>query len=840
MGSRDRENSRSDELLPGARGGTSLEAVTGDPVRCSSAIWRLASTSLFAAARSSLLVAFGCLVHSALVGAQSSARPAPLRVEDAVGAFGFIPPISLSPDGEWVAYTLQDPVRRGSPGETGHLVFSASGAPQTITGCDVWAVSTKSGEAVNLGAESATSWGPVWSPDSRLLAFYSDRKGQVGLWIWDRATRSIREVPNVTPRPLFAWDVVEWFPDSRSVVLKVQALTPNDSRPRESSAYSGVSNQGASPASFVAPAVAVYENGKAASSARTPAATPWIDDSYADIARADIRTGLLHRFVRSVLSKGYLLSPDGARLAVSLYAGRRPGTLRLELFDLVILSALDGARQAVAPRIPQGFMGRAISWAPDSRTVALVTGGPYGAVDPALGELLLLNVGDTMARRPLQAKHPSFADEENGRPPLWLPSGEGLLVIGGDTLWEITLRSRAVRALTTFPHAVIQGILTAHRGTRLVTRSGQQSIFVRTRDRMSQRAALYEVALIDGTRAKIAEEASFYGDQLQFTIDASSDGKVLAFIVESAFRGEDIWVSRLGEAASRPLTNINPILSRYGFSRSQLVTWISTDGERLQGALLLPLGYMSGKRYPLVVRVYGGLRYSERLNRFSVAGGGVDNTHLFTTRGYAVFLPDAPYRNGATLMRDLAGSILPGVTKVIEMGIADPERIGVFGHSFGGYTTLALLVQSRLFRAAIASAATGDLVATYGVLDPSATSWVEEGQLGMNGTPWTARDRYIENSPVFYLDRIETPLLLVSGSLDGLPTHLAEEVYVGLKRLDKEVAYAKYLGEEHYEGEWSYANKVDYLNRVLNWFDGHLGAPTALPQAAPRGDSAGR
>lgn len=472
-----------------------------------------------------------------------------------------------------------------------------------------------------------------------------------------------------------------------------------------------------------------------------------------------------------------------------------------------------------------------MNWSPDSRTLALVTSGPYGASDTTVGELLLLSIGDSTPRLPLRGKHSSFADAyaDDGRPPLWLPSGQGLLVTGGDTLWEVMIHTGRTRVLMSLPNSAILGVLTADLGRRLLTGRGQRSLYVRTRDRQSQSTAIYEISLTGGKPTRTSVDASFYGDQLQLSTDASTNGGIVAFTAQAVGQSEDIWVSRAEGASPRRLTHINPALDHYRFSQSQLVSWLSWDGERVEGVLLLPVGYIPGKRYPLVVRVYGGLRYSELLNRFSVAGDGVDNAHLFTTRGYAVLLPDAPYRNGSTLMRDLAASVVPGVTRIIEMGIADSARIGVYGHSFGGYTTLALLVQSRLFRAAIASAATGDLVATFGVLDPGVSSWVEEGQLGMNGTPWTTRERYIENSPLFYLDRVEAPLLLVSGSLDGLPSHLTEEVYVGLKRLGKQVVYAKYLGEDHYEGEWSYANKVDYVRRVLDWFHAYLQPPAALP-----------
>jgi dipeptidyl aminopeptidase/acylaminoacyl peptidase len=178
-------------------------------------------------------------------------------------------------------------------------------------------------------------------------------------------------------------------------------------------------------------------------------------------------------------------------------------------------------------------------------------------------------------------------------------------------------------------------------------------------------------------------------------------------------------------------------------------------------------------------------------------------------------------------MQDILKTVMPGVDTVVSLGIADPDRLGVMGHSYCGYSTLALIVQTTRFRAAIDSAGISDLVSDYGYMDKtgaeSSVGWAETGQGRMGGTPRQYRARYFENSPVFYLDQVKTPLLLVHGELDrAVPCQQAEEVFIGLRRLGKEVVYAKYTGEEHWPGTWSPANITDYWNRVIEWFDRHL------------------
>ena len=214
---------------------------------------------------------------------------------------------------------------------------------------------------------------------------------------------------------------------------------------------------------------------------------------------------------------------------------------------------------------------------------------------------------------------------------------------------------------------------------------------------------------------------------------------------------------------------------------------------------------------------------SDNVNLFGLASNHLDNMQLLATRGYAVLYPDVPLNLG-TPMADIAKTVIPAVNKVIDLGIADPDRIGVMGYSYGGYSTLALVVQTMLFRAAIDGAGPGDLFARYSVLAPNGSApgiaWAEEGQGRMGGTPWQFRDRYIENSPTFYLDRVETPVLIIQGGMDrAVPSYLSDEVFVGLRRLGKRVVYAKYEGEDHSAILWNYANQTDYCNRVIAWFE---------------------
>ncbi len=171
-------------------------------------------------------------------------------------------------------------------------------------------------------------------------------------------------------------------------------------------------------------------------------------------------------------------------------------------------------------------------------------------------------------------------------------------------------------------------------------------------------------------------------------------------------------------------------------------------------------------------------------------------------------------------MRSLADVIAPGADQIVAMGIADSAHIGVIGHSWGAYTVLALLVQTHWFRAAVMRGGYGDLFTDYGDMQGTGATF---GQLRLESwlgtTPWQNLARYIDNSPVFVLDRVDTPLLIIEGGAEStVPPHEAAEGLSICAGGEKEVEYALYGGENHGEIGWRFANQQDHLERTIQWF----------------------
>jgi dipeptidyl aminopeptidase/acylaminoacyl peptidase len=769
----------------------------------------------------------------------------PLAVEDALARVALVPPLAVTPDGEWVAYTLQDGQALERRRDQSQLAYSGTGAPSGLEGSVVWVVNTRTGEARRVSEDAKASWGPAWSPDGGRLAFYSDRGGEPRLWVWDLRTHEARQVSEVVVRPLFSWELPVWLPDGRKVLLK--ALPSNGTTavaaqppPRGPLPMTGSADDSGS-------AIRVFE-----ARPRTPGDSestdpgglpplPWVDESRCDLVSVELSTGKVQRIAEDVRVKGYLVSPDGELMTYSHYVGRSPVRPLDALFDITVTSLVSGASKSLARGIPQGFFGRSFAWSPSGSALSFTVGAAPSSRDPRIGENYLIFLQDSVPRKSTSASHPPFAGitdhGDDDSPPLWDPAGRFLYFVAADTIWRVDAGSGVLSAMGSPPNGAVTRIIAPAGKNSYWSPDGGRSMYFRSQDRQSKRIGTYHMDIESGRISRRRNEARAFGTREQLWTAAAERADVVAYVAEDAGHDQDIWVARKGFTQVQRLTHLNPRIEGYRLGTTRLIEWRSTDdGRRLQGVVLLPPGYRPGVRYPMIVNVYGGLMRSGSLNHFGLVGPGVDNMQVFATRGFVVLAPDAPYRRGATLMRDLASSILPGVTKAIELGLADPDRIGVMGHSFGAYTTLALLVQTRLFKAAVASAATGDLISTFGSLHSGSTQWVESGQLGMDGTPWTVRERYVENSPLYYLDRIRTPLLLLHGGRDLLRSELAEEVFVGLHHLGSEVTYVKYEGEDHYPGEWGYPNQVDYLNRVIRWFEEHLpsGPPAADDPCKPR------
>ena len=301
------------------------------------------------------------------------------------------------------------------------------------------------------------------------------------------------------------------------------------------------------------------------------------------------------------------------------------------------------------------------------------------------------------------------------------------------------------------------------------------------------------------------------------------DAAVYSYVVQSHDDSPDVFVGSADLKDARQVTATNPFQSKYAWARSEVIEFRSARGERLQGALYYPAGYVAGRRYPMIVYLYE--RLSDGVHRY-VAPSERDyyNTSVFTSLGYVVLQPDIVFRP-----RDPGLSVLecvePAVRRVAAMGVADAARVGVVGHSWGGFDAAFLATNSTLFAAAVAGAPIVNLVSNYGNHHWSSgiaeTDHIETGQQRMEVPLWEDVPAYIRNSAVFNVHSMKTPLLIEVGDADGTVFwHQGVELYNIARRARKDVVLLNYAGEDH--GLRRKANQIDYQRRIVQWFGHYL------------------
>jgi dienelactone hydrolase len=321
------------------------------------------------------------------------------------------------------------------------------------------------------------------------------------------------------------------------------------------------------------------------------------------------------------------------------------------------------------------------------------------------------------------------------------------------------------------------------------------------------------------------------------TMMKARDADVFVYTRETTADYPDYYSTDAGFKSPRRLTKANPDQEKYLWSAgSVLVNYESAKGDRLQGALFLPAGYEKGKQYPTIVYIYE--RLSQGKNRYLTPRGMGFSPGLYTSNGYAVLMPDIRYKINDPGM-SAVWCVLPALEAAIGTGVVDRDRVGLHGHSWGGYQTAFLITQTPAFKAAVAGAPLTNLVSMYSSIYWN-TGWAnqpifESSQGRFTGGYWEQQEAYIRNSPVFHAKNVKTPLLLLHNDKDGaVDWNQGIEYFNTLRRLNKPVVMLQYKGENH--GLVKPANQKDYTVRMREFFDHHLRskpAPAWLKEGVP-------
>jgi dipeptidyl aminopeptidase/acylaminoacyl peptidase len=312
---------------------------------------------------------------------------------------------------------------------------------------------------------------------------------------------------------------------------------------------------------------------------------------------------------------------------------------------------------------------------------------------------------------------------------------------------------------------------------------------------------------------ELVKDENRYGDW-----SVSEGGSRITYRMSDGNQPDELYVADGSFGDVRRLTDLNPQLADVALTRTELIDYLDVDGNTLYGILYYPYGYEAGKKYPLVAEIYE--RFFEN--------GYHENMNLVTAQGWFGFRPSVDFEIGYPGEAWLK-AVPNAINKLIERGLVDPDQVGVYGQSYGGYAVNLLVTQTDRFAAAANVSGKVNIISFLGDSPRITTrnyNAAEEGQDRIGATLWEQPHKYINTSAVMFADRIETPLLLLSGEGDwNVPATNQREMYYALRRLGKEVVWVNYVKGGHGAGRASTVEDFhDHWRRMFEWFAEHFTA----------------
>ena len=324
--------------------------------------------------------------------------------------------------------------------------------------------------------------------------------------------------------------------------------------------------------------------------------------------------------------------------------------------------------------------------------------------------------------------------------------------------------------------------------------------------------------------APAAPKTLLAGNYMLRSINKAKNTDDVIYTMETFQQYPDIHYSTLAFKKSVPLSHGDQQQEGFIWGTAELVSWISLDGRPLEGVVYKPANFDPNKKYPMMVNFYE--RNSETLYNYRMPEPhrSTIDYHLYNSNEYVIFNPDIRYVDGYP-GESCYNCLMPGITMMIAKGYINEKGIGAQGHSWGGYQVAYLATRTNLFSAIESGAPVVNMFSAYGGIrwgSGMARSFqYEHTQSRLGATPWSSPLRYLENSPLFTMDKVQTPILIMHNDADGhVPWYQGIEYFVAMKRLGKPCWLLNYTGEPHWPMHM--ANRIDFQRRMFQFFNHYL------------------
>lgn len=486
--------------------------------------------------------------------------------------------------------------------------------------------------------------------------------------------------------------------------------------------------------------------------------------------------------------------------------------------DLYLVDSATGARRKIAEK----SLGTA-TWSPSGRYLLHFDGKDWSTISVPDGKSVNLTAS-------LGVK---FFNEDTDTPSIpnaygsagWTKDGKSVLIYDRYDIWRISpdgtgaknitagygrnhdIRMRYVRT-TTDPH------------DRWI--EGSQPLLLSGENLTTYDQGFYRGSIEGGEPKQLLMAAKSFSPPVK-----AKDADVYLLTAQTFNEFPDLLTTDGTFKELRKVSDANPQKAGLLWGSTELVGFKNADGVPLQAALYKPENFDPKKKYPMMVYIYE--RLTQNVNHFvNPAPGTSINISYYVSNGYLVLTPDIVYTVGYPGQSALK-CVLPAIQAVVNRGIVDENAIGIQGHSWGGYQIAYMVTQTNRFRAVEAGAPVADMISAY-----DGIRWgtgitrqfqYERTQSRIGGSIWQYPTRFIENSPIFWADRVQTPVLILQNDGDdAVPWYQGIEFFLALRRLGKEVYLFNYNGQPH--GLRNRADQKDYTIRMQQYFDHYLkGAP---------------
>jgi dipeptidyl aminopeptidase/acylaminoacyl peptidase len=484
--------------------------------------------------------------------------------------------------------------------------------------------------------------------------------------------------------------------------------------------------------------------------------------------------------------------------------------------DVYLVNTADGTRKQIGQK--QRF-GSALS--PNAKYALSFDGKDWNSYSVADGRTVNLT----------RSLGVNFFNEDNDTPEMpnaygiagWTKDDRDVLIYDRFDVWQVPVDGSGAKNLT---DGVGRRDHVQFRYVRLDPKERSidpaKPLLLHAENQDTRDSGFYRDKINGGLPEKLLMGAKDYNNPTK-----AKDADVLMFTASRFDEFPDVWITGADFKNPKKVSNGDSQRAGFNWGTGELVSFKNTDGVPLQGLLLKPDNFDPKKKYPMIVYIYE--RLSQGLHQWRSPGPGTSiNAAYYVSNGYLIFMPDIVYTTGYPGPSALK-CVLPAVQAVVDKGFVDEKNIGIQGHSWGGYQIAYMVTQTNRFKAAEAGAAVTNMTSAY-----SGIRWgsglprqfqYEHSQSRIGGSLWEYPIRYLENSPLFHLDKVQTPLLLINNDEDdAVPWYQGIEFFLALRRLNKEAYMFSYNGEKH--GLRRRINQKDYTRRLQEFFDHFLkGAP---------------